>query len=506
VKLQIERDAEEVQRMVKQYDAIVIGGGPGGLTCAALLARWGMKPLLLEKNDTAGGKAVGAERDGFRYELAPKLQVPMRGPAFATVFRLLGIESELKPIYLEKACLAYRSSGWKKYKTTITHQTEAGTDPNEFFELFGLNAQEKEHALAILTEIATMPPEKLDALDDMTFQEYISQHDTPHGLYSYLAMHSNASLAEPIDMVSASEQVRILQHIALSGGGGYYVGGFGRVLDTLAEAVKANGGEIKTRTRVEKINVREGQVTGVATSDGEFKARIVISNAGIQPTVLKLVGEKNFDKSYVNYVKDLVPGWAFTAVRYFLNKPVLKWPMYMMWSDDSWWNVERFLKAKQGQVPKEVILFGIVPSNFDPTMSPPGKQCFIAGTICIPDPEATGIVQELYKKMDEMLDKVFPEVMDAVMYKEFEGPAEISAATRDHVLPGQGGECVGLAQIVGQCGKHKPSPKSPIRGLFYVGCDAGGSGMGTHQAAESGINVARMVLQYHTKRRTVGSE
>jgi phytoene dehydrogenase-like protein len=183
---------------------------------------------------------------------------------------------------------------------------------------------------------------------------------------------------------------------------------------------------------------------------------------------------------------------------------VLKFPMYMMWSDDSWWNVGRFLKVKQGQVPKEVILFGIVPSNYDPTMAPRGKQCFIAGTICVPDPEATAVVKELYKKMDEMIDKVFPEVMDAVMYKEFEGPAEVSAATRDHVLPGQGGECVGLAQIVGQCGKYKPSPKAPIRGLFYVGTDAGGSGMGTHQAAESGINVARMVLQYHIKRRTAG--
>lgn len=486
--------------MAKQYDAIVIGGGPGGLTCAALLARWGLKTLLLEKNEITGGKAVTVERDGFRYELAPKLQVPMRGPAFATAFKLLGIESELKPIYLENACLAYRSSKWKKYKTTITHQTEAGQDPTEFFNLFGLDAQEQERALSILTDIAMMPPEKLRTLDDMTFEEYLSQFDVPYGLYSYLAMHSNASLAEPIDLVSASEQATILQHIALKGGGGYYVGGFGRVLDTLTKAIKANGGRVLTRTRVEKINVENGQVTGVVTEDGKLKAPIVISDAGIQPTVLKLVGGEHFDKSYVSYVNDLVPGWAFTAVKYFLNKPVLEFPMYMMWSDDSWWNMERFLKVKQGHVPKEVIMFGIVPSNFDPAMSPPGKQCFIAGTICPPDPESTGMIKELYGKMDEMLNRVFPEVMDAVMYKEFEGPAEVSAATRDHVLPGQGGECVGLAQIVGQCGKYKPSPKAPIRGLFYVGCDAGGTGMGTHQAAESGINVARMVLQYHRKR------
>ena len=50
--------------------------------------------------------------------------------------------------------------------------------------------------------------------------------------------------------------------------------------------------------------------------------------------------------------------------------------------------------------------------------------------------------------------------MDAVVYKEVEGPAEVYEFTRDRVLPGQGGECVGLAQIVGQCGKSQPSARA----------------------------------------------
>jgi len=71
--------------------------------------------------------------------------------------------------------------------------------------------------------------------------------------------------------------------------------------------------------------------------------------------------------------------------------------------------------------------------------------------------------------------------------------------TRDSVLPGQGGECVGLGQIVGQCGRKKPDPTAPIRGLFYAGADAGGAGMGTHQAACSGIEVARRVGHFLNK-------
>jgi hypothetical protein len=63
-----------------------------------------------------------------------------------------------------------------------------------------------------------------------------------------------------------------------------------------------------------------------------------------------------------------------------------------------------------------------------------------------------------------------------------------------------GSLCVGLGQIVGQCGKLKPSVEAPISGLFYAGADAGGAGMGTHQAAESGTEVARRVGHFRNKR------
>jgi len=484
--------------MAKKHDVIVVGGGPGGLTCAALLAKWGLKPLLLDKNESTGGKAVTISRNGFIYDLAPKLQCPMRGSAIEKAHVMLGIESELRPIYLEGEkgiAMSYRSRGRDRYRTEV--HSQQGTDAAGLFDLLELNAEERERTVSIMTDIALMSQEGLDALDGLTFEEYLARHkDVPDAVYSYLAMMSNSSLAEPIDLVSASEQVRIMQDIFRGGGGGYYAGGFGRVLNNLEEAISANGGEVRTQTRVERIEVSDGRVIGVVAGGKEFKAPIVVSDAGIQPTVLRLVGEEHFDKGYVNYIKGLVPGWGFTAVRYFLNKPVLKQAAYMIYSDESWWNMERYVSIRKGRVPEEVIIFGLVPSNYDSTMSPSGKQCFIAGTICPPDPQEQQ-VQMLYGKMDEMLERVYPEVMDALDYKEYEGPAEISASTRDQVLPGQGGECVGLGQVVGQCGKYKPSPKAPIRGLFYVGCDAGSAGMGTHQAADSGIKVAHMVFWYH---------
>ena len=45
----------------KRYGAIVIGGGVNGLTCATLLAKMGVRTLLLEQRAELGGCAAEGE-------------------------------------------------------------------------------------------------------------------------------------------------------------------------------------------------------------------------------------------------------------------------------------------------------------------------------------------------------------------------------------------------------------------------------------------------------------
>jgi prolycopene isomerase len=55
------------------------------------------------------------------------------------------------------------------------------------------------------------------------------------------------------------------------------------------------------------------------------------------------------------------------------------------------------------------------------------------------------------------------------------------------------GEVIGLAQTWDQVGKNKPDPRMPVQGLYLVGCDAGGRGVGTEQAADSALKVSDMI-------------
>ena len=52
-----------------EYDAIVIGAGHNGLTAGAVMARDGLRVLVVEKNQYVGGMAATTELiRGYRYE------------------------------------------------------------------------------------------------------------------------------------------------------------------------------------------------------------------------------------------------------------------------------------------------------------------------------------------------------------------------------------------------------------------------------------------------------
>lgn len=76
----------------------------------------------------------------------------------------------------------------------------------------------------------------------------------------------------------------------------------------------------------------------------------------------------------------------------------------------------------------------------------------------------------------------FPEIKGRIIKKQRTHTVQTSGLTgRDT------GECIGLAQEVGQTGTKKPKPQTPVKGLYLVGSDAGGKGIGTECAADSAL-------------------
>jgi phytoene dehydrogenase-like protein len=479
------------------YDVIVIGAGFGGSPCAALLAKRGLKVLLLEKNARAGGKAMTLTKGGHTYTAWVVVAAPMIDNQFEKVLKELGMEEKVKLVAPGIQDTIYRTPSGEYKK--LPHMEPGNMDPNVIFDWLDIAASDREEALKFLSDLTLMTPLDMDALNDTSFDEFVRRYNVPKPLYAMLvSMMCDLMFMIPVDSLSAAEAVKSLQDIFLRSGGLFCEGGFGALAEVYCEAVRVNGGKVVMKAKVEKILVDQGKVNGVVTDKGSFQAPIVISNAGIQPTVLKLVGEEHFDQGYVNYVKDLVPSIGMMGTRYFLNKKVIDVPYGVIFSDETPWSMERYQKAKEGEMPKQGVVFFEVPANYDPHAAPEGRQMVMTGYWCPADPQMTEKEKNAWRDMGEkvMLD-AYPDLEKHIESKETYTPAHVCNLTRDQVLPGQGGECIGLGQLLGQCARTKPSVKAPVRGLFFVGCDAGGYGVGTQQAVDSAINVAEGVLRYH---------
>lgn len=482
----------------REFDVIVVGAGLGGSSCAGLLAKRGLKVLLVEKNSRPGGKAMSISRNGFTHTAWVVIGAPVEGNLYEKVLKELEVEDLARLIVPGRQGSYYRTPAGK-YKRMPQMPEGTAMDPNVLFDWLEIEEPARATALHFLTELTLMPPERIHALHDISFEQWIRRYDIPRSLYAFVvSLCSDGMFMGPADCLEAAEVIATLQDMYLRNGGVFCEGGFGRLAEAYCEAVRRNGGEVLMRTRVDKITVDGGQVTGILTARGRFAAPIVISNAGLQPTVLKLVGEEHFDRAYVNYVEDLIPSWALLGYRYFLNRPVTDAPYGVVFSDESPWSLERLARARRGEASREGVVYFEVPSNYDPTAAPEGKQVILSGSFCPGDPEMSKEeIQAWADAGERCLFQALPDLEGAIEEKDLYTPRHVSNLTRDSVLPGQGGETIGLCQSVGQCGPGKPSIKAPIRGLYFVGTDAGGSGVGTQQAIASGMKVSEVVWRHH---------
>jgi len=481
---------------MERYDVCVIGAGYGGATVAALLARAGRRVALVEKTAVAGGKTQTIDRKGYRFEMFGAVGIPAHNSRFHELVDALGVADRVPFIIPdgEVASVRYRAASGE-WRTMYSALRQTG-DPKEMENLrrvFGATDDDIAALTKLYTEVLTVKGEDLDALDDVGMLDWMRPFGLSAPLTSQICMNLNTLFVVPVNRLAASEAILTMRDQVMSGAGRYHKGGYGRVAEVCAEYVAEHGGTYAAKQRVNRIVVEGGRAVGIETDGGVLRSRAVVSNAGIQPTVLRLAGRAHFPAEYVARVESLEPSWAIAGNRYVLDAEVFDAALIPIFSDQSWLDDERFARMQAGEWPDVPLVAIDVPSAFDPSLSPvPGHQIANCQVFCSPDP-ASPMADEAIRRAEAVLDELWPELREHIVRKEPYGPKQVSGLSRDSVLPGCGGEAVGIAQVVGQTGRSKPDPRTPLPGLYLVGCDAGGRGAGTHQAVDSGFNVAALV-------------
>lgn len=479
-----------------QFDVVVIGAGYGGAPLAALLAHQGRRVALIDKTPRAGGKAQTLDRRGYRYEMFGAVGIPAVGSRFDELVDVLGIQDRVSLLVPEGHAAAIRfrapDGTWRSQRSPLRQTGDAG-ELTALQRTFGATDRDMELLATFYLTILSLTEDEVEALDDVGMLAYLRPFGLPTGLESQILATMNMLFVVPVDRLAASEGVLVLRQVVLGGAGRFHAGGYGQVAEACAAYVDAHGGAFVRSTRVDEIMIEDGRATGVRCGERVLRSAAVVSNAGIQPTILKLAGAGHFPAEYVAMVEDLEPSWSIAGLRYVLDERVFDAALTPIFSDQSWLDSERFAAMEADEWPDVPLIAVDVASEFDPTLvAEPGHQVANIQVFVSADP-ASPMAAEAVRRARIVVADLWPDLERHTLWSEPYGPRQISRMTRDATVPGSGGEAVGVAQVVGQVGRGKPDPRTPLPGLFLVGCDAGGRGAGTHQAVDSAFRVAELV-------------
>lgn len=483
-----------------EYDVIVVGSGYGGATVAALLAKAGKRVALVDKTPKPAGKVQWLDRRGYKIEAFGAVGIPALNSRFHELVDTLGVADRIEFVFPEGNAMAQvlykpHDGPWRKMVTGLRPEFGA-EEMAKLKQTLGVGDEDLMAMGAMYGAVMAVTDDELAALDDVSFSDWLKPFNLPKAMSDHLGLTMNALFVVSTDKLAASEAVFTLKQMVMGGAGRYQKGGYGRVAEVCAEYVVENGGSYLSRETVTRILVEDGRAVGVETKAGKrLHAKAVISNAGIQPTVLKLAGVEHFPEDYVARVQTLEPSLSIAGCRYVLDKPIFEGAFINIFGESGHIDDANWARMTQGEWPDVPPIVIDVETAFDPEMSPiPGHQIANSQIFVSADPKSS-MAEEAIARADRVINELYPDLHKHIIRREPYGPRMISSLSRDSVLPGVGGEAVGLGQIVGQIGRHKPSPRTPLPGLYLVGCDAGGRGAGTHQAVDSGFHVAAMVVE-----------
>ncbi len=243
-------------------DVIIIGGGFGGLSTAALLANKGVNVLLLEMGEVFGGRARSIEKGGFVVDNGlHSNRFASQDPAAAVLknvgqsLEFVKEEDSISYIY-QKAKLIKRPSSAQEFMTT---------------EL--LSPEGREEMLKVLLQLLQESP---DEWYSRTLLEFINKFTGNEEAREFLRLFGFFIIAPRIEETSAGEAMYFIQQaqkasIVIAAP----VGGTRQIIEKLRAIVDRNG-QIKEGCQVDQIIVEAGKVTGVKMGEKVFTSKAVV--------------------------------------------------------------------------------------------------------------------------------------------------------------------------------------------------------------------------------------
>jgi all-trans-retinol 13,14-reductase len=320
-----------------EYDAIIIGSGLGGLSCAAAFARQGFKTLLIEQHHKVGGYATTFERPGG-FEFDVSLHSTTVGERDG-IHNLIPGFPEIKDVVFEPHPNLYRMiyPGYdirvpqKNLPAYINNLVELFPEEREgiagiFEDMEGLNSDiNKFSSAGGKVNMNSFPVDfpYLFKCFNRTWGDIVDariKNPKLKAIISSLWVYYGLPPSKLSPYYYAMPTLGYLQH------GGYYPKGKSQIIsDAFEKYIRDHNGKIIIRSKVEKILTKNDAAYGVRTKDGkEFTAKVIISNANAYDTFNKMLDNKSTLKDYLEKMNKFSVSLSSFQIFLGLKKDLIK--------------------------------------------------------------------------------------------------------------------------------------------------------------------------------------
>ncbi len=467
--------------------AIVIGSGFGGLAAAIRLSCKGYQVQILEKLDAPGGRAYVHRQDGFTFDAGPTIITAPQlleelwalcGKKFSDHITLKAME----PFYR----IRFDDGSWFDYSgDEVTMRREvARFCPDDLPGYDRFVAAADQACKLGFEDLGGMPfnsiGDLLAALPSMmrmkaweSLYTLVARHISDPKLRQVFSFHPLLIGGNPFSVTRVYSLINTLER---RWGVHWAMGGTGALVRGLVSLLEERGVNLRCNAAVTRINVRNGQATGVTLENGEvLDADIVISNGDAAWTYRYLIDAKDrrhwtdrkIERS--KYSMSLFV-WYFGTNRRYEDVPhhmIMLGPRYRELLDDIF---------KHLHLAEDFSLYLHRPSASDPSVAPAGHDGFYvlapvphlgSGTNWAEDGE------RFRMKIQEHLERtVMPDLGKHVVTSKLMTPQDF----KDRLWSYKGA-AFGLEPILLQSAWFRPHNRSEdVENLYMVGA-------GTHPGA-----------------------
>lgn len=389
-----------------EYDIIIIGGGPNGLVAGAYLAKAGQKVLVLERRYEMGGGLATEEVAGTPRYLMNTHAIYMMMVDYAPPYydleleKVYGLKHVHPPLQFamplqDGRCLCLYTDVDRSCASIAKFSQE---DSDAYREIYHRYKRYMDEFIAPATYVQPAPTiEQAAKLDKYDWSREMGEmaEKTPKELVYEIfrdehvrGMMLHICCLWGLDPEQSGVGYLIPLYINRATNYRLVVGGSHMLAQALIKVILENGGELRTAVEPKRIIVKDGAASAIELEDGRVyeASKAIVSTIDTEQTFLKLVGEENLEKEFVEGSKLWMwehwsllgihlalyeaPDFAAAKAEPEINKALI----YLLGLETGEEFLEHYYAIGRGEVDGKSGFNFCVPSVHDPAQAPEGRH------------------------------------------------------------------------------------------------------------------------------------